>query len=90
MEVQLLGHPACSPDLAPWDFSLFPYVKLRMEGWRFSYLSSHNNPRELDWMLMSFTKVAAVIPQLSTMTNLKKTQFLFITRNSKSMKLSTF
>ena len=36
MEVQLLEHPAYSPDLAPCDFGLFPYVKLRMISRRFS------------------------------------------------------
>ena len=36
MEVQILEHPAYSPDLAPCDFGLFPYVELRMKGRRFS------------------------------------------------------
>ena len=38
MEVQLLEHPAYSPDLllVPCDFCLLPYVKLRMKGRRFS------------------------------------------------------
>ena len=34
-EVKLLKHPAYSPDLAPCDFGLFPYVKLRMKGRHF-------------------------------------------------------
>ena len=36
MEVQLLEHPAYSPELAPHDFGLLPYVKMKMKGWRFS------------------------------------------------------
>ena len=35
IEVQLLEHPAYSPDLAPCHFELFPYVKLRIKGRRF-------------------------------------------------------
>ena len=34
--VQLLEHLAYSPDLAPYGFGLFLYVKLRMKGRRFS------------------------------------------------------
>ena len=36
MEVQLLERPAYSPDLAPCEFGLFPYVKLRTKARRFS------------------------------------------------------
>ena len=31
-----MSHPPYSPDLAPNDFSLFPYVKNKMRGQRFS------------------------------------------------------
>ena len=36
MAVQLLEHPVYSPDLAPCDFGLFPYVKLGLKGGCFS------------------------------------------------------
>ena len=36
MEVQLLEQPAYCPDLAPCDFGLFTYIKLRMKGRPFS------------------------------------------------------
>ena len=36
--VQLLIHPPYSPDLAPCDFFLFPTVKARLRGKRFSSL----------------------------------------------------
>ena len=31
-----MNHPPYSPDLAPNDFFLFPYVKTKMRGQRFS------------------------------------------------------
>ena len=31
-----MSHPAYSPDLAPNEFFLFPYVKNKMRGQRFS------------------------------------------------------
>ena len=34
--VELMGHPPYSPDLAPNDFSLFPHIKKKMRGQRFS------------------------------------------------------
>ncbi|XP_055316153.1 histone-lysine N-methyltransferase SETMAR-like [Sitodiplosis mosellana] len=33
--VELMGHPAYSPDLAPNDFFLFPHIKNKMRGQRF-------------------------------------------------------
>jgi histone-lysine N-methyltransferase SETMAR len=33
---ELLEHPPCSPDLAPFDFFLFPKLKLFLAGQRFS------------------------------------------------------
>ena len=36
IELQLLEHPAYSRDLAPCDFGLFPYIRLRMKGRHFS------------------------------------------------------
>ena len=36
IKVQLLEHPTYRPASAPCDFGLFPYVKLRMKGRRFS------------------------------------------------------
>ena len=33
-----MSHPAYSPDLAPNEFFLFPYVKNKMKGQRFSTL----------------------------------------------------
>ena len=35
IEVKLLKHRTYSPDLAPCNFGLLPYVKLRMKGQRF-------------------------------------------------------
>ena len=34
--IDLMSHPPYSPDLAPNDFFLFPYVKNKMRGQRFS------------------------------------------------------
>ncbi|XP_070070207.1 histone-lysine N-methyltransferase SETMAR-like [Drosophila takahashii] len=34
--VELMGHPPYSPDLAPNDFFLFPHIKRKMRGQRFS------------------------------------------------------
>lgn len=34
-KVQLMGHPPCSPDLAPNDFFLFPTIKNKLRGQRF-------------------------------------------------------
>ena len=34
--VELMGHPPYSPDLASNDFFLFPYVKNKLRGQRFS------------------------------------------------------
>lgn len=34
--VELMGHPAYSPDLAPNDFFLFPHIKQKLRGQRFS------------------------------------------------------
>ena len=34
--IELMGHPPYSPDLAPNDFFLFPYVKNKLRGQRFS------------------------------------------------------
>ena len=34
--IDLMSHPAYSPDLAPNDFFLFPFVKNKMRGQRFS------------------------------------------------------
>ena len=34
--IDLMSHPPYSPDLAPNDFVLFPYVKNKMNGQRFS------------------------------------------------------
>ena len=34
--VELMGLPTYSPDLAPNDFSLFPHIKQKMRGQRFS------------------------------------------------------
>lgn len=34
--IKLLGHPPYSPDLAPCDFALFPYVKKQLKGRKFS------------------------------------------------------
>lgn len=34
--VELMGHPAYSPDLAPNDYFLFPFVKNKLRGQRFS------------------------------------------------------
>ena len=36
VKVKLLKQPTCSSDLAPCDFGLFPYVKLKMKSRRFS------------------------------------------------------
>ena len=33
--VTTVPHPACSPDLAPCDFCMFPKMKLQLKGWRF-------------------------------------------------------
>lgn len=43
LELDLLGfsrisHPPYSPDLAPMDFALFPYLKAKLRGQRFSGL----------------------------------------------------
>nr|XP_034307818.1 histone-lysine N-methyltransferase SETMAR-like [Crassostrea gigas] len=43
LELDLLGfsrisHPPYSPDLAPMDFALFPYLKAELRGQRFSDL----------------------------------------------------
>lgn len=35
-KIELMGHPPYSPDLAPNDFFLFPYIKKKMRGIRFS------------------------------------------------------
>ena len=34
--IELMGHPAYSPDLAPNDFFLFPHIKNKLRGQRFS------------------------------------------------------
>ena len=34
--VELTGHPPYSPDITPNDFSLFPHIKKKMRGQRFS------------------------------------------------------
>lgn len=34
--IKVLEHPSYSPDLAPCDFGLFPFVKNRMKGRKFS------------------------------------------------------
>lgn len=34
--IELMGHPPYSPDLAPNDFFLFPYIKNKLRGQRFS------------------------------------------------------
>jgi histone-lysine N-methyltransferase SETMAR len=36
LHYELLEHPPYSPDLAPFDFSLFPKLKLFLAGQRFS------------------------------------------------------
>jgi histone-lysine N-methyltransferase SETMAR len=36
LHYELLEHPPYSPDLAPSDFSLFPKLKLFLDGQRFS------------------------------------------------------
>ena len=33
---QFLYHPLCSPDLAPWDYHLFPGLKKQLKGRHFS------------------------------------------------------
>jgi hypothetical protein len=30
-----MEHPLCSPDLAPYDFWLFPEIKFALKEWRF-------------------------------------------------------
>ena len=44
LEFQCLKHPPYSPDLAPMDFVVFPYIKSSLRGMRFDNLSelSHN------------------------------------------------
>ena len=39
LEFQCLKHPPCSPDLAPMDFAVFPYIKSFLWGMRFDNLS---------------------------------------------------
>lgn len=34
--IGLINHPPYSPDLAPCDFALFPYVKIQLKGCKFS------------------------------------------------------
>jgi histone-lysine N-methyltransferase SETMAR len=36
LHYELLEHPSCSPDLAPSDFCLFPYLKIFLAGQSFS------------------------------------------------------
>jgi hypothetical protein len=31
----VVPHPSYSPDLAPWDFFLFPKIKIKLKGRRF-------------------------------------------------------
>ena len=38
LEFQLLDHPPYSPDLAPMDFSVFPYIKSQLRGRKFENL----------------------------------------------------
>ncbi|EFN84671.1 hypothetical protein EAI_07801, partial [Harpegnathos saltator] len=35
-KVELMGHPPYSPDLTPNDFFLFPQIKNKLRGQRFS------------------------------------------------------
>ena len=39
LEFQCLKHPSYSPDLAPMDFAVFPYIKSFLQGMRFDNLS---------------------------------------------------
>ena len=39
LEFQCLKHPPYSPDLAPMDFAVFPYIKSFLQGMRFDNLS---------------------------------------------------
>jgi hypothetical protein len=34
-KMTVISHPPYSPDLAPWDFFLFPKMILKLKGWRF-------------------------------------------------------
>ena len=57
--IELTGHPPYSPDLAPNDFILFPYVKNKLRGQRFS------TPEEA---VDTFTMHVLEIPQLEWKT----------------------
>ena len=39
LEFQFLKHPPYSPDLAPMNFAVFPYIKSFLRGMRFNNLS---------------------------------------------------
>ena len=34
--IKVLSHPLYSPDLAPCDFELFPFIKMQLKGWKFA------------------------------------------------------
>ena len=53
-KIRRLPHPPYSPDLAPSDFFLFGYLKMKLEGCVF------NNPREL---FQTVTKILRDIPK---------------------------
>ena len=45
LEISVLGmkqmsHPPYSPDLAPFDFAIFPHIKLQLQGVRFETLKN--------------------------------------------------
>ena len=48
----VVPHPPYSPDIAPCDFALFPKMKLRLKGRRFSSLEEIQ--KETDVVLRSF------------------------------------
>ena len=50
----MLGHPACSPDLAPSDFFLFPKIKKILKGRHFD---------DIDNIRSSTTAALKAIPQ---------------------------
>jgi hypothetical protein len=35
----IVPHPLYSLDLAPWDFTLFPKLKMKLKWWRFETAS---------------------------------------------------
>lgn len=54
MGMQVVNHPEYSPDLAPCDFGLFPYMKVKMSGQKYS---SH------DQLIATFEEECSLIPK---------------------------